>query len=122
MAISGLELLESLRVDAGHDARPDHVVHGGPPGEVADGPGEALQERAVRVGLGEPLHALAGDVTRIEVGKDEDVGASGHRALAGHLARCHRGHDGRVQLQLTVDEQIRISLAGHPYRLHHSRD
>src|SRR5690606_10771557 len=58
----------------GRDARHRDDVGGGrATGEVVARPGEALQDRADRLGAGQVLHELVGDVRGLEVREDEDV-------------------------------------------------
>ena len=52
----------------------------------------------------EPLGDLVGDVARVEVREDEDVGLAAERAVRALLLR-DGGHDRGVELDLAVDEQ-----------------
>src|SRR4029079_834877 len=60
--------------------------------EVVGRTGEPLEDRADRGGAREPLGELVGDVARVEVWEDEDVGPAGRGRACG-LARGDRGDE-----------------------------
>ena len=61
------------------------VLHRAAARDVVHGLVEALEDRADRAGAAEPLGDLVGDVARVEVGEDEDVGAGPPIGLSGAL-------------------------------------
>jgi len=71
-----LELRQADR-RGGHD-----VLGAGAARQVADRFGEPLQDRADSLRTGQVLGQLVGDIARIQVGKNQDVGVSGHGAGA----------------------------------------
>ncbi len=66
---------------------------------------EALQERSDRLGAGQVLGQLVGDVRRIQIGKDQHIRLSGHAAGAFEFPLGNGGHERRVGLKFAVDGQ-----------------
>jgi hypothetical protein len=77
--------LISPGLDCGKRQRVDDVVHQGTAAEVVYRLGEALQHRADAHYVSAALDSFVRRVASVEIWKDEDIGASGHRA-AGALA------------------------------------
>ena len=73
-----------------HGARCDDVVDCGAARQIADRFGKTLQERADRLRAAEPLRELVGDIAGIEIGKNQDIGLAGDRAVAPLLSFARR--------------------------------
>src|SRR5262249_35083706 len=67
-----LRVLDGLHAADGGDAQ--DVVRVGAARNIGRGPVEAQQDLAVGVGSRDVTHQFAGDVARVEVGKDQHVG------------------------------------------------
>src|ERR1035437_9005971 len=91
----------------GHD-----VLDARAAGEVADRPRESLQHRADRARAGHALGELVADVSRVEVGKNEDVGSPCDGTFTLQLLRRHLRHESGIGLQFTVYREIRRACPG----------
>ena len=78
-----------------------------PAREIAQRPGEPLEERADRVHSAEVLAQLVADVAGVEVGEYKDVGLARDVARMPGLQRRDPRHDGRVGLEVSVDHEPR---------------
>ena len=79
--------------------------------EVVDGARQALEDRAEGGRAGEAFDEFVGDVARLEVGEDEDVGGAAEGAVL-RLLRGDGRHEGGVGLEFAVELQAGLGRGG----------
>ena len=119
-AIPGLHLvlLAGLRLNGRDRDGVDDVVGLAAAREIVRGFGQPLENRPDGGRAGQPFGQLVADVSRIDVGEDQDVRASGDGGAL-RLRFADGRHEGGVELQLAVDLQFRRARTNGPRGLDH---
>src|SRR6266516_1438718 len=73
--------------------------------QVRNGPRQSLQNRAERGPATKPLHEFVADVPGVEIGENQDVGATGG-GRSRRLACRDGGHQRGVELELSIEGEI----------------
>ena len=68
--------------------------------------------RAQRPGSGQVLSELVGDISRIQVRKDQHVGLPGDAAWLAELDSCDTFNESGISLEFTVNGELRSALDG----------
>jgi len=111
LAGSRVELLIVDALQAHDGGHTQDVVRTAAARQVGGRPVQPQQYLAVGVGPGHMLDELAGDISRVEVGEDEDVGFSGHLAV-GQLAQGDLRDERGINLQLAVEVGFEAHVMG----------
>lgn len=101
--------VDGLDADDGGGA--EDIVRAGTAGYLGGGLAQSGEDLAEGVGAGEKLHEFEGDVARIEIGENEDVGASADGAL--HALDAGDGEvEGGVHLDFALDFELEVKRFG----------
>jgi len=98
------------RLHGGQGDGVEDVFDGGSATEVVDGFAEALEHRTHGDDVGGALDGFVGGVAGVEVGEDEDVGATGDGAVRG-FGPGDFADAGGVVLKGAVDDERRVAAA-----------
>src|SRR5207249_1366084 len=107
LAGAGIKLAVFNGLDADDGGHAEDVVRVGAAGNVRGGPVQAKENLSVSVGARHVLNQFAGDVARVELGKNHHVGVSGNFAGGNFSRRDFRDQRG-IDLQFAVEFRFQL--------------
>src|SRR5207247_3574960 len=111
LAGAGIKLAVCNGLDADDGGHAEDVVRAGAAGNVRRWAVQTEENLPVRVGTRHVLNQFAGDVSRIEVGKDHHVGVSGD-FTGGNFSRGNFRDQRGIDLQFAVEFRIQLLVVG----------
>ncbi len=99
--------LDKLSLNSGEGYHTDDILPGTSAGQIVYRLCDTLEHRAVSFCAAQSLYQLVTDVSCIQIGEDKYVCPAGNRT-SGSLGLCHAGNQSCIQLELSVQCQMRI--------------